>query len=160
LAIGFSIGVIAAKATSQHVVDRDSILWRWLTGLGRALRASTGLAIGAFLGGLVGSGVATAATPSDLRGPLQWVLVAVTVWVGASMAWWTIVAAFDMGRLSRADRVEAVRQAFPQTRERRRGFPQFLVSLSSRSAVLLWGLIGLLVILQSCSWGLDALERL
>lgn len=160
LSIGFSLAVIASRASAEHVVDRNSILWRWLAGIGRGLRASTGLAIGAFLGGLVGSGIAGAATLGDLREPLQWVLLAVTSWVGVSMAWWTVVAAIDMGRLSRAARVEAVRQAFPNTRERRRGFPQFLAGLSSRSTVLLWGLIGLFLLLQGCAWALSALASL
>lgn len=149
LSIGFSLVVIASKTPSRHFVDRDSIFWRWLTGVGRGLRASTALTIGAFVGVLVGSGLAEAESRADLYQPLHWGLIAITVGVGLSLLWWTIVAAIDMGRLSRSERVAAVHRALSKTRERRRGFAQFIVGLSSPTAVVLWGFIGLFLVLQT-----------
>lgn len=158
--MGFALAVVAGKSPSHLVVDRDSILWRWLTGIGRGLRASTGLAIGALIGGLLGSGIAAAAKPADLSGPLQVVLVLVAAWVMVSVIWWTTIAAIDMSRLGRDGRVEAVRRAFPGTKERRRGLPQFLAGLSSPSAATLWGFIVLFMILQACAWALSELRTL
>lgn len=152
LSIGFSLVVIASETPSRHFVDRDSVLWRWLTGVGRGLRATTGLTIGAFIGVVVGSGLAEAETPTDLYPPLHWGLLAITVGAGLSMLWWTIIAAIDMGRLSRAERVAAVHRALAKTRKRRRGIAQFIADLSSPAAVLLWGLIGSFLLLQLYEW--------
>jgi hypothetical protein len=149
LLMAFSIGVVAGQSPARHAVDRDSLLWRWLSGLGRGLRTSIGWAIGAFLGGVVGSGIATAATLAELTQPLLWVISAAAIWVAASAIWWTTVAALDMSRLSRVERVNAVRGAFPSTKDRRRGVPQFLASFSGPSAVVLLGFIGLFMILQA-----------
>jgi hypothetical protein len=157
LIMASSIGIIAAHSPARHTVKRDSILWRWLAGLGRGLRASAGLAVGAFLGGLVGAGIAAAATLAELGQPLFWVISAVAFWVAISTVWWTVVAVIDMGRLSRVERVEAVRTAFPVTRDRRRGFPQFLAGFSSWPAVVLLGFVGLFMISQTWMLAIDML---
>jgi hypothetical protein len=148
-----AVVVVGLHATTNPWIRRDSILWRWLKGVGAAFGALVGLGLGALLGAIVGASVATSETVSDLVPSLQMVVAIIAGGVFAAVAWWSLVVAVDMHRLGVKRRAKAARRArLLARRSDPKKAARRVAELADPFAVGLCGVLTLMLIAQLWVW--------
>jgi hypothetical protein len=114
-----SVLLVALEAPPQPLIDRNSLLWNWGTGLGRHASAGGLLVVGA----LVGAVVTAPDTFPALVSAIEVLLTILTVWIVVSILYWGLIATIDMFRLQKRRTIYA-RRALKKLgwKKTRRGF--------------------------------------
>lgn len=135
-----TIIAIAAVAKFRPIIDRESILWRWMKGLGVAVGASVTLALAALIGAIVGN----VRSLEQLYGAAELLAWVIGIWIGLAWLWWSAVATVDFARLGRAGRSAAVARLLPHAGQQPRRLAGLVADLAEPAAVVICGLVGLL----------------
>lgn len=148
-----AVVIVGTQAPAEPWIRRDSVLWRWLKGVGAAFGALVGVGVGALLGAIVGAGVASSETLGELAPSLQILVAVIGAGIFAAVAWWSFVAAIDMHRLGPKRRAKAARRsALLAKAKRAKRAASFVSDLSGPVEVGLCGLLIMLLIAQLWAW--------
>lgn len=142
-----TIIAIAGVARFRPVIDRTSILWRWMKGLSVAVGASVTLALASLIGALVGN----ITSYEQLYGAAQLLAWVIGIWICLAWSWWSIVATVDFARLGRAGRLEAAARLLRSDGQQPRRLAGVVADLAEPTAVLVCGLVGLLFLVLAVS---------
>jgi hypothetical protein len=156
-----AVVIVGAQAPAGPWIRRDSVLWRWVNGVGAAFGALVGVGVGALLGAIVGAGVATSDTIDGLVPSLQIVVAVIGIGVFAAVVWWSLVAAIDMHRLGLEQRAKAARRSalLVKTKHAKRT-ARVVSEWSGPLEVGLCGLLTSMLIAQLWVWANSALGAL
>lgn len=133
------IVAVASAAPANPLIRRDSLLWKWMRGLGIAFGGALTFGVATYTGVILGS----ARTGDELASAAQVVIFIAGVWLGLAWTWWFLVATIDLARLGRAGRAAAIASLVARGSRRPRAIAGVAAAFASPWGALICGLVGL-----------------